>query len=199
MELAGINQALKDGCRVHAFRSGSGLRVIRIEHNEELKGYGEQPQVEGALSDADEDFLAGGRPYEEVYGALKPHYLTGGSTSTSPLDSWLLQGRTFDAWQDGENVVFQLKGVTEVKIPREILDEVLRTGKPATWEHRGYTYRTAKFPAGEPCTSTEVIQNPNESENNTDAWMYHITKTGRGADFCQAMENALRAEEVEVD
>ena len=44
MRLIGINKALKEGGRLHAFLSGSGLRVVRIEKNGKLKGYGEHPQ-----------------------------------------------------------------------------------------------------------------------------------------------------------
>lgn len=109
MNLPGLEQALRDGCKVHAFRSGGGLRVIRITTKDgQLKGYGEHPQVEDALSHANEDFLAGGRPYQEVYGGSKPNYLTGSSEPTSPLDDWLLHGHTFDAWYDGVRVFFKL-------------------------------------------------------------------------------------------
>jgi len=200
VKFSGIDTALREGCRLCAFRSGGGLRVVRIEQNGKLKGYGEHPHVEDALSHANEDFLAGGRPYSKVYGNTEPHYLTGSSTSTSPLDHWLLQGHTFDAWQNGDGVVFQLKGLTEVKIPEEILDEVLRTGAPATWEHRSYVYDITRsyFPSGELCTRTRVINSPNGKEKSTGLWAYYITKTGYGKDFWTAMESAFKAEEIEV-
>jgi hypothetical protein len=41
MKLAGIEKALAEGCKVHAFCSGGGLRVVRIEKNGKLKGYGD--------------------------------------------------------------------------------------------------------------------------------------------------------------
>ena len=200
MKFAGIDKALREGCKLHTLLSGGGLRVVRIEKNGELKGYGEHPHIEDALSHANEDFLAGNRPYDEVYGNTKPHYLTGSSTSTSPLDHWLLQGNNFDAWQDNDSVVFQLKGLTRVEAPKELLDEVLRTGTPTTWEHRGYTYHITRlhFPNGEPYTPIGIIKSPKDEKRNIDPWMYYITKTGHGNNFWTAMENAFKAEEVEV-
>ncbi len=201
MKLTGIEKSLKNGCQIHAFRSGGGLRVVSIKKGNKLKGYGEHPNVEDALSHANEDFLAGGRPYEKVYGVLKPHYLTGSSSPTSPLDHWLLRGRTFDAWQNGADVVFQLKGLTQVETPKEILDRVLETGQAEEWENRGYTYRITKsyFPNGDPCTSSQVVKSPQGKKSGADGWMYYITKTGHGADFSEAMNNAFRAEEVEIE
>lgn len=199
MELAGIDQLLKDGCRLHAFCSGGGLRVVRIEKDSKLKGYGEHPQVEDALSHANEDYLAGGRPYKKVYGGTKPYYLTGSSTSTSPLDQWLLQGHTFDAWQNGEGVVFQLKGLTDVKIPKEVRDSVMKSEQSATWKHRGYTYLSEpSWIIGELGIHTKIIKSPKGKRSGSDPWMYRIAKTGYGKNFIEAMENAFEAEEVEV-
>lgn len=99
IEHPGIDQALERGNRLHGFLSGGGLRVIRLELDGELKGYGEHPNVDEALIHASEDFSAGGRDYYEVYGKLYPHYLTGSSEITSPLDGWLLRGRTIDAYR----------------------------------------------------------------------------------------------------
>ena len=52
---------------------------MRIEdfHDGPLRGYGEHPILLRALYYASEDYLAGGRPYDEVYGKLKPHHLHG--------------------------------------------------------------------------------------------------------------------------
>ena len=72
--------------------------------------YGEHPSVEPALEHAAEDFKAGGRSYGEVYGKLHPHYWTGSATPSSPLDEWILGGSTFDAWEDGDQLVVELKG-----------------------------------------------------------------------------------------
>lgn len=110
MELHGIEQALKGGCRLHAFRSGGGLRVVRIEEAGTLKGYGEHPHVSEALIHANDDAVAGGREYSQVYGGAKPLYLTGSSVPESGLDDWLMHGNTFDAYSEADEFVFELKG-----------------------------------------------------------------------------------------
>jgi len=200
MKLTGIERSLREGCRVHAFRSGGGLRVVRIERDGELKGYGEHPQVEDALSHADEDFLAGGRKYGDVYGVTKPHYWTGSSTPTSQLDQWLLSGHTFDVWREGDDVVFQLKGWVDVITPEEIIEKVKRTGKSEVWENRGYTYRIYRDTlGGQLCTVREVISGPREPKGDVRSSMYEATKTGRGRYFWDALDSAFDADEVEID
>ncbi len=123
MKFTGIEQALKDGCKICAFRSGGGLRVVSIKKDDESKGYGEHPQLEDALSHAQEDFLVGHKPYKEVYGVTKPHYITGSSTPTGPLDEWILRGHTFDVWQDGDEIIFQLNALNGK------LKEITKTGR----------------------------------------------------------------------
>ncbi|HLC81324.1 MAG TPA: hypothetical protein VJH68_01585 [Candidatus Nanoarchaeia archaeon] len=92
--LNGIDQALQDRKILRAFRSGGGLRVVRIEDSRDgpLRGYGEDPNLMPALHDASDDYLAGGREYSEVYDKLKPHYLTGTTQAEDRLDLWVLQG-----------------------------------------------------------------------------------------------------------
>lgn len=94
--LNGIEQALQDGKILRAFRSGGGLRVVRIEDSRDgpLRGYGEHPNLMPALFHASVDYLAGGRQYSEVYGKSEPHYLTGTTQSEDRLDLWVLQGHT---------------------------------------------------------------------------------------------------------
>lgn len=111
MELMNINEAIRTGCVARAFLSGGGLRVIRIEDaNQELKGYGEHPHIDEALRHADEDYAAGGRPYDEVYGGSKTHYLTGSTTPNSELDAWIRQGSKFRATSKDDVVTFELLG-----------------------------------------------------------------------------------------
>jgi hypothetical protein len=96
--MAVLEKALRAGNTMHAFRSGGGLRVIRIEKGQRgaLKGYGEHPGVDEALQHAAEDYEAGHRDYSKVYSSkgLYPHYLTGSSSSETELDAWIRQGLT---------------------------------------------------------------------------------------------------------
>lgn len=94
-----IQKAIDNGCIVRGFRSGGGLRVVRIEYvigeKSTLQGYGEHPNIEDALKHAVEDYCQGTRPYNEVYGKIYDKYLTGSSEVSSPLDRHLLKGGTF--------------------------------------------------------------------------------------------------------
>jgi hypothetical protein len=201
-ELLGIHEALRKGYRGHAFLSGGGLRVISFSKGSKEKAYGEHPHIEEALIHADEDYLAGGRPYKEVYGKKYPHYLTGDTVSTSNLDYWIRQSHTFDVWQDGESIVVELKGLTQTKVSKTIEESVLQMeeGEGVLWQDRGYVYFTerSQFPNGKPCVSTRVIKKPRGDKNELRAWMYSITKTGRGSNFHEAAQNAFAAPEVEV-
>lgn len=197
--LTGIEKALRDGCTIHAFLSGGGLRVVRIEQNSVLKGYGEHPSIDHALRHADDDFLAGGRDYNVVYGREHLHYLTGSTSASSPLDAWLRQGRTFDAYVRDREVVFELRGYGQTETPCEVIEQVDKTGQPVIWKNRGYTYETraSRFPNGEPCHSTSIIEKP-EGRSGADPWSYKIVKTGTGKDFTEALERAFNAAEVEI-
>ncbi len=137
-ELPGIHEALRNGCRGHAFSSGGGLRVISFSKDDEEKAYGEHPHIEEALLHADEDYLAGRRPYKEVYGKKYPHYLTGDTVSTSNLDYWVRQGHRFDVWQDGGSVVVELRGLSQTKVSDAIQESVLQMeeGEGVFWESR---------------------------------------------------------------
>jgi len=195
MELTGIEKALREGCRLHGFRSGGGLRVVRIEQNEELRGYGEHPNVEDALSHANEDFLAGGRPYNKVYGKSKPHYLTGSSQATSPLDHWLLRGNTIDAYVRKRDVVVELKGYAQTETPHTVTAQLKKSGQPIVWTYRGYTFETYQGFHGE---TTRILKVPEDKRGKgSDAFLYRIIKTGRAKEFFKALEHAFEAEEIE--
>ena len=100
VNLTGITDKLAGGAELRAFCSVGGLRVVRIEREGTLLGYGEHPSLEDALSHANEDILAGHREYKEVYGESKPHYLTGSSTPTSLADQWVLSGNKIRCFFD---------------------------------------------------------------------------------------------------
>jgi hypothetical protein len=170
-----------------------------LELGDSLKGYGEHPAVEEALRHASEDYLAGRRPYETVYGVLYDHYLTGSSSPSSELDAWVLQGQTFDAWFEDREIVFDLRGYHNTRTPREIIEK-LETQNPVIWENRGYTFSTSRMtaPDGSPGAITETTHKPPGDPQGHRAWMYRIAKRGAGPDFIKASEAALKAPAVEV-
>lgn len=192
-----IERALRDGCRLHAFRSGGGLRVVRMERDGTLVGYGEHPEMEEALRHADEDVAAGGRPYAEVYGedGLYDHYLTGSSTKSSDLDAWILKGGTFDAYVAAvDEFVAELEAYENTPMP-EGVEERTRNGEVIEWEHRGYRYQSGpcRFPNGERGCSTSVVFSP-PGRGNSDPWMYKVVREGRGASLKEAIDAALKAD-----
>ncbi len=111
-----VERFLKEGLLLHAFRSGGGLRVLRVDEKVSQKdkalAYGESFDVWNAFRILADDMDAGGRPYSEVYGngKLEVHYLTGCSSSSDPLDHWLLHGNTFDIYRDGQELTIEMWG-----------------------------------------------------------------------------------------
>lgn len=146
-----IESALRSGHNLRAFRSGGGLRVVRIEDlDAKLRGYGEHPYIETALQYADDDYIADTRPYHEVYGGTEDHYLTGSGESSSLLDDWVLRGQTFDAMFQDNSFVFILYGFEKDKFPEEAWSTI-KTGGTYQWEKRGYLLEASPsvFPNGD--------------------------------------------------
>jgi hypothetical protein len=195
MSLSGIEKALQEGCKLHGFRSGGGLRVIRLEKANKLRGYGEHPNVEGALNHADEDFLAGGRKYGDVYGKSKDHYITGSNSASSELDQWILRGHTIDAYLQGKEIVVELKGTEEVRTPKDLVEKMKKTCENVRWSKNGFTYISTPTSTG---YTTEVISAPKGKNTvGSSPWFYEVLKVGKGDKFYTALEEAIKAEEVE--
>jgi hypothetical protein len=200
-EFPGIHKGLEDGGKIHAFCSGGGLRVVYMRRNgsDDNMAYGEHPHIEDALNHLEEDFLAGGRKYKDVYGGLYPHYLTGNSIATSNLDNWILRRRTFDCFQVRDDEIhFLLSGYKKCKIPKDIYNKVIRTLKPMQWKHRGFIFLLEPANIGT-CTgvSVKVIASPINGKNLDPRW-YNFVKLGKGKTFWEAVKKAFEAEEVEV-
>lgn len=185
--LATIEAGLRKGLRLHAFRSGGGLRVVRLDE----EGYGEHYAVEVALDHAAESHLEG-YSYEDQYGenGLYTCYLTGSSSANSPLDYWLLRGQTFDAYVDYDlkDIVFELKGYEFTPYPEDLLDRA-KAGETLLWEHRGFTYELAPSSGGG-CTMRVIKGSP---KNGADSSMYPIIKRGRASTLAEALAIALEA------
>ena len=80
-----LENALKEGANIRIFRSGGGLRVVRVEKEGKLISYGEYPYLSGALSHAETDF---GLSYEDQYSGEKAkhlHYISGAYPEPSDL------------------------------------------------------------------------------------------------------------------
>ena len=203
-----IEAALRSGGNLHAFRSGGGLRVVRIETKRKLIAYGEYIHIDGALDMAARDYLAG----QKVYNPEKPdpHFLTGSSDVSSPLDAWVLRGRTIDAaWKPKtrqdlmRESAFEvvLEGYSELETPKKHHDAV-RTGAAELicWtDDRGVVLNTraVRFPNGEIGSSTSIGSVPKGMDHH-DVWMWESFRLGRGATLHEALEAALVAKDEPI-
>lgn len=210
---SGIETALDDGRIIHGFLSGGGLRVIRIENmlkhskrGNKLHAYGEHPDVNEALKHADEDYLAGGRKYEDVYGKLHPNYLTGSSSSTSDLDLFLRKGNSFDCFKRGERVVVRLNAWVHVDMSEEIKqlskDKIVKRAgpfnsvlpEPVYWrDQRGFVFETifshGMFANGDDGWTTRTVVRPEKHQAHQGS-LYEDVFEGEGKSLQDAFEVA---------
>lgn len=139
--------AEKASNHIHFFRSGGGLRVGRLERDNQLVGYGESYEFLSALILLEEDVKAGGRRYEDVYGKLAPQYLTGVSEPSSNIDHWLLMGRSFDIRDRhfGTGDTYELTSEFTHSLDfRKYYIEAEKTDKPIYIEKDGVCYKFQK-------------------------------------------------------
>jgi len=192
-----IETVLRSGARLHGFRSGGGLRVLRIERNVRDLAYGEAPTFGEAMRHLADDLTTGGRRYEDVYGKIEPHYLTGTSTPDGDADRWLLRGCTIDVHAEDGAIVAVLSGWGEQKTPSDIVARTL-AGETVEWASpRGLVYETSpyRFPNGDVGTSTRCLSTV---KDGADPWMWRTTQTGRGTDVTEALAAAFLAEPIEA-
>jgi hypothetical protein len=177
--LLGLADAICAGARLHAFRSGGGLRVVRIERDGQLVAYGEHPYLEQALAYAEEDLAAGGCRYQEVYGKTRPHYLTGSSTPSSSLDRFVCRGPSFDVTCEGGEFVFCAEFSHERRTPQDVIDRVLNLGIAIVFARDGFVYQAERirFANEERGVSTRVLVTPKvlPGEPKPDPWFERRT------------------------
>ncbi len=198
-----IEQALRDGHRLHGFRSGGGLRVINIENDAgETVAYGEAPHIEEALRHAAQDYALGHESYEKQYSgdnARYPHYLTGASEQSSPFDGEMSSGMKIDARRDPRNndIAVALSGTKfGPEIPDGLQDYVTSTGNAAQFVHRTITYEATpiRFASGDVGITTRVVANP----NNLSTTVYDYAKIAAAPTFAEAIAAAFAAPEIEI-
>ena len=164
-----IQASLKAGNAMYIFRSGGGLRVVRVEQGKkrgELLGYGEYCNVGPALEIADLDLV------KKKHKKYTTEYLTGSMSCTSKLDEWICCGHETNFKFENNRFYFFAELSVDVRSPEWINEKVLKDGKAIDWELRGIKYRTEKsmFPSGEPCLQSTCLTYPTGS--NGHAWFY---------------------------
>lgn len=174
-----LEAALRKGGTLHAFSSGGGLRVFRLEgsvtpgkRGMKLLAYGEHPHAEIALRHTEEDCAAGGRKYDDVYGKLYDHYLTGSRDTSSNIDRFLRVSRSFDIYFKRRNkgsFVLSATYLYEQPWPKAISDYVSKTLTPFTWKTQdGTVYEMSpfRFANGEMGTSLKTVSSPNKKRRS---------------------------------
>lgn len=190
-----LEAALRAGGVLHCTRSGAGVRmaIIRDSQGRDI-AYGEHAYIHEALRIAADDYRAGTRPFDSVYGPLEPSYLTGSSTPADALDALVLHGTYFDArWENGV-FVGDLLGLHQYAIPQDVVQRA-SAGETIRWTcDRGVTReaRPARFDNGEPCCSVRVVAHP-LSMHWTQADMWDARRRGTGPTLQAALDAALGA------
>jgi hypothetical protein len=168
---------------VKCFRSGGGLVVMDArDENGETIGYSESPFFHEALRILEDDILAGGREYKEVYGPLEPHYFTG-SFHETPFQA------VNDLGNQAYKLYFQFTG-EEIKAVQEgyishhkdlCRDEVLEKGS-LQYEFRGVTFEAYASGDG---IAIKTIHDP---ENKSSCFFHNIWETS-GNKFWNVLAN----------
>lgn len=212
--LTTIEAALQqNGAVLRAFRSGTGLRVARVDSAQVAEapatadsrkewGYGEHPHAHEALRILADDLRAGCRPYDTVYGRTEPYYVTGASTPHDDLDAWLLNGRKLNAHFDAATQTYsvELVGMEQARTSMDIVQRVAVHGETIRWtDERGVTRvaTPSQFPNGEPCCSTR-IENLPPGMTEHHAAMWYAKRTGTAPTLAAAIQNAFAAPKVEI-
>jgi hypothetical protein len=181
-----VEACIRSGGRIHAFRSGGGLRVLRLEQDERLKAYGEHPHVEVAFRHLEEGCAAGGRPYGEVYGTIYDNYWTGSTTTSSSIDRFLRMGRSFDIFYKRRNAglfVCRAEYLAERHAPEWIGEYVMKYQVNFQWETSGHLYEASPFvfPGnGEQGWSVRCLTNPKGVNWSYNGKLYITSRTFKG-------------------
>lgn len=179
---AQLEEALCKGGTIHGFRSGGGLRVLRLENKGKLLAYGEHPLFGEALRILREDLAAGGREYYTVYGKKETHYLTGTYECPTAIDACLAKGHTIDISYKKNKFLFVAKIFKELRMPEWVMNEVKLNKKPVQYELYGIlfeaTWEKTWCVDGSYGVIGRIVHNPTDGCG----WFVNIEKTVE-ADF----------------
>ncbi len=120
-----ITEILKQGYKLHTFRSGGGLRVIRLDKSGAKSFYGESYNFGEALRILNDDIKAGGRLYKDVYGSIESHYLTGASAKQNDkIDQLICAGNCLDAVFENDSIKVIISEWKHRDLPKKISDQI---------------------------------------------------------------------------
>lgn len=197
-----IEDSLRKGYMLHADTSGSGLRIVTIEQKGEVLGRGQQPTIEEALREANEDLWLKTHPGNDTYAIEYPRYLSGSSESPSQLDNLMFnRSYSFKAKQDKEGkIVVKMRGYkSEEDMPDEALDKLIKDKEPVEYtDVRGVVFR-AEYDddsASKGEFYPDVIEVPeglNPDTRHYTHYSYEVTRSGQGNTLQEAIIDALNS------
>lgn len=200
MKYNSIEEALKDGYTVHVWRSGAGLRVLNMKKEtlgekfglgEAKTFYGEGTTLYNALRILTDDVIAGGRKYNDVYGVIETHYITGSyPDSKDELDVWLASGRKFDISCIDNEIVINMTEKENIRTPEEICQRVYK-GERVFWKVKDSTeFFNESYPerlangTRSCCTGRTPPRNGNEG-------MISVSRITKASTLEQALKDAI--------
>ena len=124
-----------------------------------------------AFRHADEDYLAGGRPYKKVYGKLYDQYYTDSFMSDCAMDQFVKSGYNIDLKKSVDEKVFLTAHWTErIDIPKNIKNKILVNYETIFWNSDGRIFESKPefFPSGDIGFSTKYILGPKSKLGNNE-------------------------------
>jgi hypothetical protein len=183
-DLSGLNQALKEGNILRASCIAGEVRAI-------LRKDGVITGVETGSPSADRilGYLSKNYPIRPSGKHFHLEYIE--DFSPSPLDEWVYKiGDRVEAYASEDGLItVDLIEQTNTHVPKEIYDEVARTGEPVLFEDRGYVYEISRN------LFKIVEKKPNRKKGD---YAYEQAKRGKGKDFNEAFAAALEAKPQDI-
>lgn len=201
-----INDTLKTGFNLHCFRSGGGLRVLRLERilqGENKSYYAESYNFYDALRILEDDIIAGGRKYSDVYGVIEEYYLTGSFSSGENLDTWVCGGKPLDILFnfDTNRFIIDMSTKEDIHAPQEIVNKVHENNIPIYWKtsHINRIFKSEQYVFADNSIgcSTSTIPSRNGIEANNE--MVTFPRLSYGDTFEDVLEAAEKVVDVKFE
>jgi hypothetical protein len=195
-----IEDSLRKGNTLYADTSGSALRIVTVERQGKILGSGQQPTIEEALREANEDLWLKANPGNDTYAIEYPRYLRGSSESPSQLDNLMFnRSYSFKAKQDDEGkIVVKMKGYkSDEDMPDEVLEKLTKDKESVEYEDmRGVVFRADHDSADGGRFYPDAIEVPEGANPDTrhyTHYSYKVSRSGRGDTLQEAIIDALNS------
>lgn len=204
MKYKHINEALLLGFKLHCFRSGGGLRVLRLDRMFQGKNkcyYAESHNFYDALRILEDDIVAGGREYSEVYGIIENHYLTGSYSEGNNIDTWVCSGNPFDVKFEIDKCVIDMSTKEDICVPKEIANKVQENKTPIYWKtpYTDRIFKTEQYKFADNSIGCSTTTIPSRSGLQVIDEMVNFLRLSYGDVFEDALEAAEKVVGVKFE